>query len=340
MILATTPPERFRTYRHGTEVPAIFPVFSTVKETEIPFSSFVHGNIAARKRRVGFSLTERMQRLARHIAVCRNDGGPVIVAHRNLTGVARHGYRETAGRIRWFRRASLQRPCRPSDPDKTHTEGHSEAFSISSMQYALPAITTVTSRFAKAGKLLQSVLPVLPGCEPSRCPFPRRSPSNGCPFPSRLLRLHRTQLLRNREEEPPTTATITSLSCCKCQSLLLSRPRPPLKIRTSHCIGNFHALRCFLLHALQNRDALAFRHRRSIIAEHTVTVCRVIADHCYFFIFLCKRKHTSFHFSEAQQTPAPVQEIPPGCRLLPGKACFLPYKDVQTDPFQISASEL
>lgn len=37
LILATTPPERFRTYRHGTEVPAIFPVFSTVKETEIPF---------------------------------------------------------------------------------------------------------------------------------------------------------------------------------------------------------------------------------------------------------------------------------------------------------------
>ena len=27
--------------QHGTEVPAIFPVFSTVKETEIPFSSFV-----------------------------------------------------------------------------------------------------------------------------------------------------------------------------------------------------------------------------------------------------------------------------------------------------------
>ena len=49
LILATTPPERFRTYRHGTEVPAMAPVFSTVNETAAPFSSFVHGNIAARQ---------------------------------------------------------------------------------------------------------------------------------------------------------------------------------------------------------------------------------------------------------------------------------------------------
>ena len=70
-----------------------------------------------------------------------------------------------------------------------------------------------------------------------------------------------------------------------------------------HRIRDFHAIRCFLLHALQNRDALAFRHRRSIIAEHTVTVCRMVADHCYFFIFLCKRKHRLFIFQKHSRLP-------------------------------------
>ena len=50
LILATTPPERFRTYRHGTEVPAMAPVFSTVNETAAPFSSLftetsLHANV-------------------------------------------------------------------------------------------------------------------------------------------------------------------------------------------------------------------------------------------------------------------------------------------------------
>ena len=93
-----------------------------------------------------------MQRLARHIAVCRNDGGTVIVAHRNLTGVARHGYRETAGRIR----GSVEHLCNGLAAHRTRIKRIQKG--IRSIFDILDAVCSSCDhngyhRLAKAGKL-------------------------------------------------------------------------------------------------------------------------------------------------------------------------------------------
>ena len=60
---------------------------------------FCYGNITAGKRCVGSSFSEGMQRLACHITVRRGNGSPIIVAYRDLSHVAWHRNRKTAGRI-------------------------------------------------------------------------------------------------------------------------------------------------------------------------------------------------------------------------------------------------
>ena len=60
---------------------------------------FCYGNITAGKRCVGSSFSEGMQRLACHITVRRGNGSPIIVAYRDMSHVAWHRNRKTAGRI-------------------------------------------------------------------------------------------------------------------------------------------------------------------------------------------------------------------------------------------------